>query len=106
MPEQHRSVPFAEKDFAEQPEFTVLEIDGELTVTGDCPACGGQTSMTFRYGTPQGYKGLFRRAATRQSVKPINRRITVYCACGHLHPDRPAESPDNGCGAYWLVDLE
>ena len=102
MPEEHQPVPFVENEFGEQPGFTVLEVEGGLTVTGNCPGCGGQTSMTFRYGTPQGYKGLFRRTTNSQ---PTSRKVTVYCTCGHLHADRPAESPDNGCGAYWLVDL-
>ncbi|GAA1007907.1 hypothetical protein Aple_044250 [Acrocarpospora pleiomorpha] len=101
MSEQHRPVPFAETDFAEQPGFTVLELEDGLTIKGSCPACFGHTSMTFRYGTPQGYKGPFRKVAVPQRT----RQITVYCVCGHLHADRPTESPENGCGAYWLVNL-
>lgn len=102
MPEEHCSVSFSETECAEQPGFTVLEADGEITVAGACPTCDGPTSMTFQYGSPQGYKGPFRRAPAPLYTQ---RKVTVYCACGYPHADRPIESPENGCGAYWLVDL-
>ena len=30
---------------------------------------------------------------------------TMYCECGHLHPDKPATATDDGCGRYWQIDL-
>lgn len=91
-----------EREFGQPADFTFGEVGDELKVTGICPGCGALTSMTFSKGTPQGSKGIFRRTP----AQPVRARIvTVYCQCGHVHADRPADSPENGCGAYWPVEL-
>jgi hypothetical protein len=28
-------------------------------------------------------------------------RVTLVCACGHPHKDRPDDSEESGCGAFW-----
>ena len=71
-----------------------------LTVTGPCPMCGGRTSTDFAYGIG-GIKGF------RGGSRPLTIRspVTVYCECGHVHAERPAEAFDKGCGRYWMVDI-
>ena len=32
-------------------------------------------------------------------------KATLYCECGHVHPDRPASATDDGCGRFWRIDL-
>jgi hypothetical protein len=31
--------------------------------------------------------------------------VTVFCECGHVHPDRPPDALDAGCGRFWVVEL-
>jgi hypothetical protein len=102
MRDRHRAVSFAEREFALQPGFTVTESEEGLAVTGMCPACNGTTTYPIPWGTPQGSKGVFHRAPRpRHAGGPS----TIFCLCGHLHRGRPTDSPDEGCGAYWKVDL-
>jgi hypothetical protein len=70
-----------------------------LTVTGPCPACGGLTSTDFSHGIggTKGFRG--------PRPSPIRSPITVFCECGHVHADRPADATDRGCGRYWTVDI-
>ncbi|MFI8928730.1 hypothetical protein ACIG3E_13770 [Streptomyces sp. NPDC053474] len=96
----HDGVTFAEVEFPLQTGFAVVQDEDGLTVAGLCPQCAARTEMTFVFGTPQGAKGLSRRARQTQL-----RRVTMYCECGYWHGDRPPESPDTGCGAYWSVDI-
>ncbi len=71
-----------------------------LTVVGPCPACGGRTSVDFYYGLggTRGFRGPVSPSAIRSPV-------TVFCECGHVHADRPANAIDKGCGRFWLVDI-
>ena len=98
---EHRSIPFAETEFAKQEGFSVTKVEDGIVVSGQCPGCGSRTSMTFLRGTPQGTKGIFQR---RKKLSEA-REVAVYCECGYLHAERPPESPDAGCGAYWPVDI-
>lgn len=107
--DHHRDIPYAETGYQRQPDFNAEPASDGLgfEVTGICPACGGHTSMLFERGSPQGHKGgWFRRAATPSpGPEPATvREVTVYCECGHIHENRPAEAIDNGCGAFWQVE--
>jgi hypothetical protein len=31
---------------------------------------------------------------------------TIVCACGYVHEDRPDDSGESGCGAFWPVKLK
>jgi hypothetical protein len=99
----HSPEEYAEIGFGLRAGFAVAETDEGVAVSGECPRCGAATSMTFPPGSPQGTKGMFRRAPTPAPVRM--RKVTVYCECGYAHPERPPESPESGCGAYWTVDL-
>lgn len=105
--EQHRPIGYAETEFQTQKDFAVsAAADGRgVDVSGLCPACGGRTTMTFERGSPNGSKGLFGRRSDPPSPTAPAREVTVYCECGHLHADRPAEATDHGCGAFWSVEL-
>ena len=71
-----------------------------LTISGPCPTCGGRTSTDLSYGIggTKGFRGGSRPEAVRSPV-------TVYCECGHVHAERPADALDKGCGRFWLVDI-
>ncbi|POM27618.1 hypothetical protein BTM25_20340 [Actinomadura rubteroloni] len=101
-PEHHRDLGYTETEFPAQ-QFSVAESERGLTISGTCPACGGRTVTTLGRGSPEGAKGFFRRGAVRTSAAP--RTVTVYCECGHVHADRPADAIDAGCGAFWDVEL-
>ncbi|MBN6055205.1 hypothetical protein JYK22_24935, partial [Nonomuraea sp. RK-328] len=107
--ESHKSIDYRVWDHGPQPAgFTVTDsgADGGLEVSGTCPACHGWTVTPWSYGAV-GSKGvldsLLGRGAPAQN-KPTGRR-TVYCECGHLHPNRPETAWDYGCGAFWTVEL-
>jgi hypothetical protein len=104
--EHHRPIEYAYSDLRFQAGFTVSAAPDAraIVVSGACPACGGHTSTTWEYGSPQGYKGVFSRRAAPASAPPAGSR-TVYCDCGRTHANRPADAWDNGCGAYWQVAL-
>ncbi|MFH8450183.1 hypothetical protein ACH4CD_13100 [Streptomyces fungicidicus] len=99
----HDGVGFAEVEFPVQVGFAVARGENGLTAAGPCPRCAARTEMTFAFGSPQGTKGLFGRARVTQPPQPT--KVTMYCECGYWHEDRPPESPDTGCGAYWSVDI-
>jgi hypothetical protein len=84
--------------------FTVTPSqDGRrIDVSGICPGCGGHTTMTWHYGTGNGYKGPVRRAG--RTPPPAGAR-TVCCDCGHSHANRPEQVNFLGCGSYWPVEL-
>lgn len=87
---------------ADKPFTVVRAPDGKgLTVTGPCPACGGRTSTDFTYGIggTKGFRGL------PTSPPAIRSPVTLFCECGHVHDDRPADALDRGCGRFWLVDI-
>ncbi|UQU62520.1 hypothetical protein COUCH_26240 [Couchioplanes caeruleus] len=104
--EHHRSVEYRPQDFQERSDdFRITRLDGgrRIEVDGVCPGCGGRTTTTWRYGSGNGYKGLFARR--RVADPPADPLRTVCCDCGHGHPNRPDAVPFLGCGAYWRVDL-
>jgi hypothetical protein len=104
--EHHHSVEYRVHDHGVQGAgFSVTaSTDGRtVDVTGVCPGCGGLTATTWSYGTGNGYKGVLRRQAARESA-PSGPR-TVCCECGHAHANRPEEAIFLGCGAHWQVDL-
>jgi hypothetical protein len=56
----------------------------------------------FSYGIGgTGTKGLFRGP----SDPALPTTATLYCECGHLHPDKPASAVDDGCGRFWRIGL-
>ncbi len=87
------SLSYLEKEYGPQ-TFTEDAEEGKITVTGECPRCKGETSKTFRVGQP----GIDKAA---WAGKPA----TMICACGATH-DRPGDSDEAGCGAYWTVMLQ
>jgi hypothetical protein len=102
LSEHHRPIHFVEQEFGLQAGFVVTETNHDLKITGICPGCGASTSMTFERGTPQGSKGFLRRISPPREKEKF---VTLYCQCGHVHTNRPADSPESGCGAYWPVEL-
>lgn len=106
--DHHRPISYAETEILLATAFTVTrEADGKrvrFIVTGNCPACGGLMTKEFPYGVGgTGTKGGFRRPPTTPPADPCP--VTLICECGHLHPDKPADATDDGCGRFWLVDL-
>jgi hypothetical protein len=104
--DHHRELGYVEAEFQLQTGFTVTETAEArgLEISGICPGCGGRTTMALERGSPQGFKGIFRRRNVDGPPAPP-RTVTIYCECGHMHTDRPAEAIDNGCGAFWSVEL-
>lgn len=105
--ENHRTVEYRLADHRVQDSgFTITPSeDGRaITVSGACPGCGGQTTIIWEYGLGHGYKGIFSRKQEEAPQPPAGER-TVACDCGHQHANRPAETFDQGCGAYWQVKL-
>ena len=103
--DHHRSIKYAETEERLTVPFTVRrEADGarlRLVLSGNCPACGGLMTKEFSYGIAgTGTKGF------RSPPSPVLPSMaTLYCECGHLHPDKPADATDDGCGRFWRVDL-
>ena len=107
--DHHRPIRYAEtRVLLEAPFMVTREADGtraRFVVTGNCPACGGLMTKEFSYGVGgTGTKGRFRGPPT--TPPPVPSPVTLYCECGHLHPDKPTDAADDGCGRYWLVDLK
>ncbi|MFK4071408.1 hypothetical protein [Streptomyces sp. NPDC029674] len=100
----HAPTPFQESEVQPVGTFTVeRSADGRwYTVTGPCPTCRGRTVFRVAFGVLGPAKGRGRR---RSRPEPLTGSIPVYCQCGYPHPDRPPESPDSGCGAFWDVPV-
>lgn len=99
MPEHDMELPFAEVDCGDGSGFEIEHGPNSMTISGDCPRCGGTTSMSFpRTGPERETKSLW---PDRRGAPP--KKTAVYCACGTQHPKRPADSTETGCGAYWDV---
>ncbi|MFI6231850.1 hypothetical protein ACIBCR_31595 [Micromonospora echinospora] len=100
----HDAIPYTECGYGPVDAFTVVDDANGLDLTGACPACNGPTTSRYEIGSPHGYKGIF---PTRKPVAPPKPTglVTVICACGYPHAERPAESGESGCGAYWKVRL-
>lgn len=108
--EHHRPVDYVVRDFRLQSagfsfsQSTESSESGQLSVSGICPGCGGYTTITWDYGTGNGYKGLLRRGlSSKPTLRP--RARTVCCDCGHAHANRPDGAIFVGCGAYWQVEI-
>lgn len=99
--DHHRDIAYVETGFGLQSEFTVSSTSEGTEVAGTCPACGGRTITRFERGMPGGTKGFF----SRRTEATFPKDATVFCDCGHLHADRPEFAIDNGCGAFWEVEL-
>ena len=99
----HEPTPFHEHQTTIGPEddFSVVRSeDGRwYTATGPCPTCRAEVVFRVAYGV-LGPPKLGRR---KRRPDPLTGAIVVYCQCGYPHADRPAESPDSGCGAFWEV---
>jgi hypothetical protein len=101
--DHHRPIGFAEAEIPAGPSFevTVAPDAKSVTVSGVCPACGGRTVTVIPSGYGYGHKG------PRRSGRPVAvpGEVTVFCECGHVHPDRPPDALDAGCGRFWVVEL-
>jgi hypothetical protein len=101
--DQHKSIAYAETEERLTVPFTVRRgtDNGRVTfhVSGHCPACGGMMTKEFSYGIV-GIKGY-----GQPSGPAVPAATTLYCECGHVHADKPANATDDGCGRYWLIDL-
>jgi hypothetical protein len=99
---------FRERDLGPVDGFTSSALAEGVTVTGICPQCGGETTMSFSYGYPRAGT-LERRPVPRGEGGPPDQTAetptTLYCACGSTHAGRPESSEETGCGAYWTVYL-
>lgn len=102
----HEATPFHEHETGVRDGDTfavVRSTDGRwYTATGPCPTCRATTVFTVSYGVLGPSKPRRRRNRTPE---PLTGSIPVYCQCGYPHAERPAESPDSGCGAFWDVPV-
>jgi hypothetical protein len=64
-----------------------------LLLTGTCPRCGDR--MDFPVPTR-----VFQNPLT---AAPAAKTEPVMCTCKNTHSGRPAD--DEGCGAYWNIEL-
>jgi hypothetical protein len=98
---KHREVDYAEIETdvaAHGVTFIVTWApDGQkATITGDCPECRGLTKTEISAGIPSTrFRG--------PKIPALPSPVTLYCECGHVHKDRPADALDRGCGRYWLL---
>ncbi|MER5375098.1 hypothetical protein [Streptomyces sp. NPDC002553] len=106
MPD-HVPTEFREHETQPRPDepFTVVRSqDGRwYTAEGLCPTCRAATVFRVAYGVLGPPKRPWRRE--REQPEPLTGPLLVYCACGYPHPERPPESPDSGCGAFWDVQV-
>jgi hypothetical protein len=87
---------WAEEEFPLQGDFAATSGGETVVVTGICPRCKGQTSWTFRKGEMG--------AVAAEDVETLQKLTpTIICACGHMHDERPDDSDEDGCGAFWKV---
>ncbi|MER6119289.1 hypothetical protein [Streptomyces sp. NPDC001743] len=107
MPPAHDLTPFREQQLAPAGNPAVVRsADGRwYTVTGLCPNCRASSVFRVTYGLLGPYKGGRRLLGRRRTPDKLTGSILVYCQCGFPHPDRPSESPDTGCGAFWDVPV-
>lgn len=105
MPPAHDLTPFREQGLAPVGNPVVARsADGRwYTVTGPCPNCHVSSVFRVAYGVLGPHKG--RWLGRRSTPERLTGSILVYCQCGFPHPDRPPESPDTGCGAFWDVPV-
>ncbi|MFF2849155.1 hypothetical protein ACFVT5_22930 [Streptomyces sp. NPDC058001] len=98
----HEHTSFREAEVPPTDPFTVERSeDGRwYTVTGPCPTCRATSVFRVAYGVLGPTKGR-----TRRKPPPLTGEVVVFCQCGYPHPDKPAESPDAGCGAFWVVPV-
>lgn len=86
--------------------FSVVRSDDGrwYTATGPCPTCRSTVVFRVAYGVlgPSKRRWGHRR---RSAPEPLTGSILVYCECGYPHAERPPESPDTGCGAFWDVPV-
>lgn len=106
MPD-HVATEFREHETEVRPDepFSVTRSeDGRwYTVKGNCPTCRVHTVFRVSYGVLGPPKRLWDRR--RRAPEPLTGDIPVYCQCGYPHAERPPESPDTGCGAFWDVPV-
>lgn len=110
MPESEHDVqlPYQEIEMVNVTGFTVARpSDESVVVEGVCPRCKSHTTTTFFVQSPQGSstKALGERLLRHLRGAESTDEATVICDCGTVHPSRPEDAEDNGCGAYWTVKL-
>lgn len=101
-------VQYLERDLGEvAAEFTQTSTaDGKsVVVKGKCPQCSGDTATEYSWGVPgTGTKGVFTKRA--KEVPDVLRTEVLFCECGYVHPNQPANPVFLGCGASWRVRPE
>ncbi|MEU5702242.1 hypothetical protein [Streptomyces aurantiacus] len=106
MPD-HVPTDFREHEPAVPPTDTFAVVRSEdgrwYTVTGPCPTCRATVVFRVAYGVLGPPKRLLRGG--RRTPEPLTGSIPVYCQCGYPHAEKPPESPDAGCGAFWEVPV-
>lgn len=104
--DHHKAVKYveAQADPTASGSFTAAWAVGgkSVTVAGHCPACGGRTTAEFWPGIV-GSKAI--RVTSRHTTYALPSPVTLFCECGHVHDQRPADALDKGCGRFWLVYL-
>ncbi|WP_433207219.1 hypothetical protein ACQP00_40950 [Dactylosporangium sp. CS-047395] len=77
--------------------WTVREVDGDLRLSGPCPACRHESAGTVPLSV----------IAYESQIRPRSRTATLACHCGQRHKDRPEDADDTtGCGRSWAVRAE
>jgi hypothetical protein len=102
----HQAIDYQERvlPYAGGPVAAAWSDDrSSFDVPSACPACQGPMIRTVRRGLPTGSKSIWR--PDRETPVHVPDRVTLICACGYPHPQRPADSTETGCGAAWKVPL-
>lgn len=81
-----------------------INPDGALRVLTACSQCGSNVDSVFRTGYPGGRKGLGSPTPGGTQVG-VPTTVTIICACGYPHAGRPIDSIEQGCGAFWTVEV-
>lgn len=95
--------PVTDPSYAKDADFEVTETPRGLRLHGDCPRCGHEMSYDY---VDDYYKGVFSGGRTS---KPLSsgadgeQPLRMLCTCVHKHANRPAD--EEGCGAYWSVEI-
>ena len=72
---------------------TPHEIRRGVLLTGTCPRCADRMDFPIS-------NGVFLRPAT---AAPIPNTQELMCTCTVAHPGAPPD--EEGCGAYWNIEL-
>jgi hypothetical protein len=92
---------YSEVDLGEGKDYVVRREGRDLVVVGRCGRCDIGSKFRISDGVVLGGSGKgLRKDAVRQP-----QLATIYCSCGKSHQGRPAGSDEDGCGAFWNVEV-